>query len=148
MKCIGWTLAAALALTAAFAHAAAPETAVSSGTAKQNERFLLSVSEGTQLNMGALSIGGGSIGVGPYLDEKGERKYGLTARLEMTLHGEPSKFSDRTVVEGQTVDYEGYRILIVKINDGERGSVVMDFLASPAPKPKPVKHWPFSWFGR
>jgi hypothetical protein len=103
----------------------------------------MSVMETTQLNFGKLGIGAGYMGGGPYLDENGVRREGLHASLEIAVEGDPSKFSQPEVREGQTIMVAGYRILVEKIVPAQRGTVILRLWGPP----KPAKHWPFSWFG-
>lgn len=99
---------------------------------------------GTQGVFGKLGIGAGYMGGGPYLDEKGVRRNGVYASLSITVDGDRSQFQQPDVHAGQTLEVAGYRIFVEEINPGDRGTIVLSVWA---PK-KPVKHWPFSWFGR
>lgn len=91
---------------------------------KPDAGFEWSIEEGTQFNFGKLSIGAGYMGGGTYLDEKGLRRDGLHADIDITIEGDPSKFQQPDVHEGQILEVAGYRILIEKIIPGEKGTIV------------------------
>lgn len=103
--------------------------------------------ESAQLNFGKLGIGAGGIGSGPYLDEKEVRRMGLHASLSIAVNGDPSKFSQPDVHEGQTLEVAGYRIIVEKISpDNNRGTVVFR-LWGPAKPPAAKKNWLMSLLG-
>jgi hypothetical protein len=108
-----WALAVAFIFlqTPCWAAANAP----ASGSEKTDRGFEMSIMESTQFNFGKLSIGAGYMGGGAYLDEKGVRRVGPHATLSITIEGEPSRFQQPDVREGQTLNVGGYRILIEKI---------------------------------
>ena len=84
------------------------------------------------------------MGGGSYLDEKGFKGEGLHAGLAITVDDEPKLFQQPDVREGQTLEVAGYRILVLEIDPGARGTITLRLWAPP----KPAKHWPFSWFSR
>ncbi|HTW36520.1 MAG TPA: hypothetical protein VMD53_18015 [Rhizomicrobium sp.] len=121
--CSVGTLVFAAALLAVLQPATA-ET-VSPVQAGADGGFELSIVESTQGNIGAIGIGVGYVGGGPYLDENGVRRNGLHAGLAISVHHDPSAFQQPDVHEGQTLEAAGYRILIEKIIPEGRGSVIV-----------------------
>lgn len=107
------------------------------------EGVAASVNTATQGNFGKLSIGVGYVGSGPYLDEKGAKRSGLHTSLEITVEGEPDKFSQPDVHEGQTLLVDDNRIRIEKLIDrgSGRGTVVLRLWAPPKVPAKASKGW-------
>lgn len=114
----------AAAATFAVLQSAIAEN-VSSAHEGANKGLELSIMESTQGNIGALGIGVGYVGGGPYLDENGVPQNGLHASLEISVQDKPSAFQQPDVHEGQTLEAAGYRILIDKIIPEGRGTVAV-----------------------
>jgi hypothetical protein len=91
----------------------------------ENDGVKLSIMQSTQGNVGALGIGVGYVGGGPYLDEHGVRRNGLHAGLAISVRDKLSAYQQPDVHEGQTLEAAGYRILIEKILPEDRGWVIL-----------------------
>jgi len=115
-----WPLAALLLLLQAVVLGAAPASAPA-----KDVGFEWSIEEGAQFNFDKLSIGLGYTGGGPYLNVVGAMMDGLHARVEITVEGDPSKFRQADVCEGEILLAAGYRILIEKIIPGQKGILVL-----------------------
>ena len=111
-------------LLAIAAPALAGNPPVAAST-KTDPGFEWSIEGGTQFNFGKLSIGAGYMGGGPYLDEKDVRRNGLHAGIDITIEGDPSKFQQPDVREGQILEVAGYKILIEKIIPGQKGTIIL-----------------------
>lgn len=83
--------------------------------------------ESTQGNFGTLGIGVGYTGGGAYFDENGIRRSGLHASLAIAIDGKPAQFQQPDVHEGQTLEVDGYEILIERIlpDATPRGTIVV-----------------------
>jgi hypothetical protein len=104
---------------------AEPVKAPATGSGKPDEGFIATIMSSTQGNFGKLGIGAGYMGGGPYLDEQNVRRQGLHASLTLSVDGEPSRFQQLDVHEGQRIEVAGFRILVEQINVGTRGTVVL-----------------------
>jgi hypothetical protein len=129
-------LPALAAPAAPVAQPAAPEKNAAEGVSA-------SVKTASQGNFGKLSIGVGYVGSGAYLDEKGAKRSGLHASLEIAVEDEPDKFSQPDVHEGQVLLVADYRVLIDKLVDGGsgRGTVILRLWPPAKVPPKAKKGW-------
>lgn len=106
----------------AGAGAGNPSAAAST---KTDSGFEWSIEQGTQFNFGKLGIGARSVDGGPYVDEKNVRHDGPHAGIDITVEGDPSKFQQPEVREGQILEVAGYKILIEKIIPGRKGIIIL-----------------------
>jgi len=113
-----------LTLSASGALAAAPAPPPSAPKAAAG--FEMSIQEGAQLTLGALSVGLAYTGSDPYLDAVGVRQEGLHARIAIAIEHKPSLYQDPDLREGESVTAGGYRILMERIFPGRpRGGVIV-----------------------
>ena len=115
-----------LAMGSQHAWAGSGRLADASGQTRSPPEPIFPVQESTQLNLGDLHIGVGYVGYGPYLDEKGARRYGLHASLSISIDGEPSLFRQPDVHKGQVILVGGNRITVVDLSTDGRGSVALE----------------------
>ncbi len=127
------------ALAAPAAPTAAPAPA--DPDKKARDGFLMTIESSAQGNFGALGIGAGYIGAGPYIDEKGARQNGLHANLSIAVDDAPDQFSQPSVREGQTLVVADYRIRVEQIDPKGRGAVVLRLWAPPKPPAKAKSGW-------
>lgn len=88
----------------------------------------LSITEGTQGNVGGLGIGVVDVGRGAYLDARKAPRNGPHATLSIAVDGKPALFRQVDIGEGQAVDVAGWHIVIDKIvtdAPSQRGVVVL-----------------------
>ena len=64
--------------------------------------------ESTQLDLAELSIGVGYVGGGPAIDDKGVRRNGLHASIDISIEDKPSLYRQLDVHKGQVIRMDRY----------------------------------------
>jgi hypothetical protein len=109
-----------------------PAATTYSNDKKVTDGFVMSIMSSTQLNLDKVGIGAGYMGGGPYVDANGIKREGLHASLSIAVYGKPADFQQPDVQEGQTLVVAGYRITVLKIIPGDRGTIVLRIYAAPS----------------